>query len=202
MTFFCTLGHIHSYSLRAVGMGMGVTRIKTLHPSTGLMDFILLLTKLSKNTWLCFSGTGEKLWNYLLSCSSWLLGRTVTLVRESDQNQKIQAEVPRSIPRLTSSCKSPNSSHGGGHLQAGKGVLALPSYQVCTGTRSGMGWELNSLKAGTCFSLNPHHIYPAWHTGGAPWHWRGVGGRACWLACREERFVSDSPRWKSECNFP
>ena len=95
--------------------------------------------------------------------SSWLLGRIGTLVRDSDPKQKIQAEVPRPIPLLTSSCGSLNPSHHIGHLQVRKGVLALPTYKVCTGTMNGMGWELNSFKAGTCFPLNPQHLHPAWH---------------------------------------
>ena len=59
MTFLYTLDHILSYSLWAVGMGTGVMGIKMLHSITGLMSFILLLIKLSKNIWLCFSGTGS-----------------------------------------------------------------------------------------------------------------------------------------------
>lgn len=99
---------------------------------------------------------------YLL-CSSWLLGRIGTVVRHSDPKQKIQTEVPRSIPLLTAACGSLNPSHHRSHLQVRKGVLALPTYKVCTGTVNGMGWELNSLKAGTCFPLNPQDLHPAWH---------------------------------------
>ena len=45
-------------------MGTGVMGIKMLQSITGLTSFILLLIKLSKNIWLCFSGTGSLERNY------------------------------------------------------------------------------------------------------------------------------------------